>query len=579
MLPTVPEIIAVPEDQRDRAVSGLPISARLARLFEYRKIQRLGDLHDLTLDELACYRNCGPKTMRELRGLLGMQRDVTPCLVIPREAHDINPFDLPISTRLAGVLAAKGIARLGDLLGCKPEELQSADCCGRTTLRELQRMLNRVAAGEFSLDFGPFTTDKTAELLNLVDEGVAKLPKTARKLIHMRFVGGPAGLATQKAVGRHFNFSGSRASQVKAKLLIQIKKAAGLKLSSYLRGVAGICAESVCPLTPALLTHWLSESASKTQWQPAAYVRLLGELDSFIPSWPQGQQPGDASDTGKPIITAVAAVLRSGKSGPQLSEVFGNVCAHLGPDKPTVLNFLGALKRSQSLIVECSDSGQATVRLRRLQIGEAAKEVLRTSKRPLTAEEILSKARTLFGSRLVPWTTGSFRNALCTEDGVFRLGPRSFGLQCHIKLPVELWEPAREAVYLCLKGGTRTVSTGEIISGRRFVEWFFQTNKYELAQILRGDNRFVDLGRHHFGLAEWGVTERQHLKDLVPGILARAGRPMTSGQILQQLLCLRPVDSNSIITMIRRAAGVCDCEGNRFGLISWDDSIKRAGRT
>ena len=39
--------------------------------------------------------------------------------------------------------------------------------------------------------------------------------------------------------------------------------------------------------------------------------------------------------------------------------------------------------------------------------------------------------------------------------------------------------------------------------------WAAEINGYELAQILREDNRFADLGRMLFALAEWGMEERE----------------------------------------------------------------------
>jgi hypothetical protein len=66
------------------------------------------------------------------------------------------------------------------------------------------------------------------------------------------------------------------------------------------------------------------------------------------------------------------------------------------------------------------------------------------------------------------------------------------------------------------------VSTSEAIN-EQLIEAAELTNAYELAQILREDARFIDLGRFLFALEEWDIEERAHVYDLVPK--ARAGRP------------------------------------------------------
>ena len=64
-------------------------------------------------------------------------------------------------------------------------------------------------------------------------------------------------------------------------------------------------------------------------------------------------------------------------------------------------------------------------------------------------------------------------------------------------------------------------------------------NSYELAEILREDPRLIDLGRRLFGFAKWGVEEREHIKDLLPKILAQADRPLTLSEIYQRLTKFR----------------------------------------
>ena len=507
MNPVQADIILVPEAERDRPVSSLAISVRLGHILQYRNIQRLGDLHGLTLDELAKFRNCGAKTIRELRGLVGLPEKINRSISIPPQAQNINPFELPISARLARLLVAINISRLGDLQGCNPKKFRSVESVGRETICELENLLQRVSAGEFWPPTEVFTTDQTAELLQLIDTSIATLPKSALAIIQMRFGPGSADHSTFEKASQILKVSRERVRQIEAKALSLIKKATGPKLGCQLRGLAGICVESWRPLTPALLTRWVGESADKLRWPPAAYIHLMGTLCPQIPVWPQGQEPRHIPEANRPIIAAMSLVLCKNKAALPFSDAYEQVCACLGKDKPTVLQFLEILKHSHLLAIDLSEDGQGSVRLRRVQVSDAVKAVLNASKCALTPAVIQSKASEDFGSQLTVPVKGLFKNLRGDKYGIFQLGPDSFGLPRHIKLPSEFWKPARNIAYSLLTTKKRPISTLEIIATRQF-EWVSHPNKYELACLLRGDKRFVDLGHYCFGLAEWGVAVR-----------------------------------------------------------------------
>ena len=461
--------IFVPEGERERDLANLPISVRLAHLLEFSNIRRLGDLHGLNLDELAAYRSCGPKTVSEIQTLVeSVHGEIGECYSVPAEAHDISPFDLPTSIPLAHLLQEKGINRLGDLHGRKPADLKSARYYTQKALYELDGLLQRITSGEFDLSTTPFTTAHTAELLRLIHDGISKLSARSRRIIKLRYAGNPNRNMSLTEVGQRLKLSGARAAGLEARALTQIKAAGGPKLKGYLRGLAGVCADLVCPLTPSLLTHWLGKCATQLKWQPEAYIRLLGKLNPDIPAWPRGLQPSIASDSTKRIIAALEDVFCAVKPCLPLPKAFHLVCAQLRQDKPTVLDFLKVLKQSPLLAVEFSATGQGTVQQRRLHISQVAKTILLTSGRAMTAETILSKARVKFGKQLVPWTHNSFKRAIYQKHGILQLGPRVIGLHHHIRLPERLWEPARNAAYIFLKAQEKPMITSAIVSARQF---------------------------------------------------------------------------------------------------------------
>jgi hypothetical protein len=124
------DFIFIPQDARGQSILEFSISVRLAHVLQSESIQLIGELHGLTFSGFAARRNCGQKTLRELRELvrtlqLGQEpTQTTPvprwplqagCFFVPTEGEQLNPFELPISRRLEHVLRLKGITRLGDL--------------------------------------------------------------------------------------------------------------------------------------------------------------------------------------------------------------------------------------------------------------------------------------------------------------------------------------------------------------------------------------------------------------------------------------------------------------------------------
>jgi hypothetical protein len=120
-----------------------------------------------------------------------------------------------------------------------------------------------------------------------------------------------------------------------------------------------------------------------------------------------------------------------------------------------------------------------------------------------------------------------------------------------------------------LKLENRPLSTIEA-SDRQLIKGFEQIDSYEIAQILREDNRFTDLGRRLFALTEWGVQEREHIKDLLPRVFAKANRPLTAEQTLERLSRLRSVSPYSISNILQKHSEIRSFGFGYFGLKNWD---------
>jgi hypothetical protein len=173
-----------------------------------------------------------------------------------------------------------------------------------------------------------------------------------------------------------------------------------------------------------------------------------------------------------------------------------------------------------------------------------------------------------------PISIGGLRNSLRPEQGIFLLDRRAFGTRQHIRCPERLQGALRDDVYKMLLEENRPVSTREILKRGRFA-WTSQTNVHEVAHILREDDRFVDLGRFLFALKNWGLKEREHIKDLIPQALKEAGHPMTATEILKELRRKRSVGRATISAVIRHHEGVRHFGFGYYGLKNWKEMNKR----
>jgi hypothetical protein len=235
--------------------------------------------------------------------------------------------------------------------------------------------------------------------------------------------------------------------------------------------------------------------------------------------------------------------------------------------------FLDALRQTKYLRVQFPQPDRPEVSLKSLRLRNVAKTILETSEQPLTPEDILAKAQAQFGAGLIPWTPIYAGNRLTPEDGFYLLGPRSYGLRRHFSLAESTWRSIRQDCLRLLKTENHPVSSSEIVSGALF-PWAPATNSYELAQVLREDKRFIDLGKFLIALAEWGVEERAFIKDLIPKVLAEIARPATAAEVYDKLKRLRSLSPSSISQQIRGTPRVQDYGFGHFGLKTWGDRAK-----
>ena len=451
-------------------------------------------------------------------------------------------------------------------------DLKAIGNCGNRTISEVAHLIEQAITGEFTFT-GEVAWDPS-EMVSTIDALIADLPDRNRKLLLLRLGGKTDQVPTLEEIGAKFHLTRERARQIIARSVEAISMRGSRRLRSYLQHVERYCSEKVCPLTPALFKQWLEHSPRENQFIPAFYVRLLGELKSTIPAWPGGHD-ASGSRTGRieKIECALEAVLSARFQAEPLAGVLLRLRTKVNPRKVAAAEFLGTLQHSRRFKVDFPQADAPVVRLARLSVLDVVKVVLQSSDLPLPPEEILARAHSIVGKEAGQWNPRTLGNTLVAERGFYLLGARSYGLRQHFKLPEEAWKQVRAEFRELLKQQNRPVSTAEVINSRRF-DWAEQTNTYELACILREDARLIDLGKFLFALAEWGIEEREFVKDLIPRVLGEAGRPLTGTEILALVQQLRSVSPTSIASALRKHPQVRDYGFGHYGLKSWGDAVK-----
>jgi hypothetical protein len=589
------ETIFIPAEAHGKLLATFPISARLQHIFESKHFRLFGDLHGRSFSEIRSYCNCGKKTIEELRNLVreiqhshqqwvedgraevavheAPQPIAAGAIFVPSKLHELNVADLPLSVRLEGVLQLIGVRRLGDVHGVSVHDLGRTRNCGRKTISELVRLIERAAAGEFSA--APDAAWNPSELVRTLDALVADLSDRNEEILVLRLGGRNEKVPTLEEVGAKFRLTRERVRQIVDRGVERIRKHGGARLRAQLEHAERICCEKVLPLTPALIGQWLERSHAARHFNPVFYVRLLAELKPTIPAWPAGQ---DASATQKgrseEIETALEAVLRPGFQSVPLSQALALVRGYRGLGRIGAAEFLAALQHTRRFKVEFPQPDLPVVRMARRCALDTSRAVLQASDAPLTPKEILARAHPLVGPDAARWNPRTLGNALVEEKGFYLLGPRSYGLRQHFALAQEKWPQIRADFRALLERENRPISTAEVVNSRKF-DWAGQTNTYELACILREDARLIDLGKFLFALTEWGIAEREYIKNLIPKVLEKAARPLTGTEVLDRLQQLRSVSPTCIASTLRKHPAIRDYSFGHYGLKTWGDSVKK----
>jgi len=427
--------IEIPASLRNQPLDAWQTSARLSTVLERFGIHFLGDLHGRKVVDFAWEKNCGPKTLYELDLLArrarfrngtasgnGHRRDYihasngftatdsegatakihkdATSFVIPESICHLAFNELPITTRLGNVVRSIGARSLGDLNGRSAFELLQYKACGWATISEIQQLIERAISGEFDVAQIEEAT-ATAELLNLLEQGLAKLPLRERQFLLAR-IGAQTGTGrspgadllclTYAEIGRRYGLTRARIHKVLVNTLDSLRRTWGPRVPRLLEVLKWRCLSAICPLTPQLLEKWVGSSAAFSS-RPAtgdcfnsfrlsmeAHVRLIAALDKSIPCWPEANHklPRTYDPAGQFDLTLARIVREAGgkitvaEAYRRFSHPGGRHCRRL-----TVETFLQMLRGVECTVVEVKNPEVPIVTLRSSNGGGLFRDVPR----------------------------------------------------------------------------------------------------------------------------------------------------------------------------------------------------------
>ena len=453
--------IEIPARLHNQSLDAWQTSARLSTLLSRFGIRVLGDLHGRKVVDFAWEKNCGPKTLYELdllarrgrsrngkascrghrrdcacgshdftatdsEGATAKMQEDAASFAIPGSICHLAFSELPLTTRLANVVRSIGARSLGDLDGRSAFELLQYRACGWGTLSEIQQLIDRAVSGEFDVAQIEEAT-VAAELLSLLEQGLAKLPLRDRQFVLARIgaqIGSGRGSGADllcpsyAEIGRRYGLTRARVHKVFAKTLDSLRKIWGPRVPRLLEVIKWRCLSAICPLTPQLLEKWVGSSGAfssrpttrhylnRVRLSMEAHVRLIAVLDKNIPCWPETNHKLRRVDgaVGQFDLT-LAHVVREAGGQITVAEAYRRL-SHPGRRdyrRPTIEKFLQMLRSVECTAVELKDPEVPIISLRPSNGGVLFRDIPGENGKSSIARKVHSNlpAIQLFGTKSV----------------------------------------------------------------------------------------------------------------------------------------------------------------------------------
>jgi hypothetical protein len=371
------DVIEIPSHLRAVPSRRLPVSTRLAGLFERAGIHVLGDLHGRSLGDLARQRNCGEKTLRELSAALRLAQHGGEAVLselaasdaashvfsIPEPVRELALTDLPASTRLQHLIDRLNIRRLGDLHGRSAAEFLRCTNVGLGTVVEMQRLVARASEGEFRA-LPVSEAGVPLALLALIEAGLEKLPARDRDILLDRV--GARGLKpiTLEQLAREYRLTRERVRQVVGEASEHLRKTWGPRLPVLLEVMKKRCEANGHPLTVELLTRWLGGSETSLRVTLSGHLRLIRTIEREFPCWPNESWGSESAEAVASFGATLWAFLIRAREPVNMKTLFQEMRSESAYPRLGFGEFVRLLSHVSEIAIDFADPFQPTVRLR-----------------------------------------------------------------------------------------------------------------------------------------------------------------------------------------------------------------------
>ncbi|MGI9034597.1 MAG: sigma-70 family RNA polymerase sigma factor, partial [Pyrinomonadaceae bacterium] len=346
------ETIFIPRSIRAWTTETLPVSIRLWNVLRRLGYQNLGDLQGESYKEIYQTKNCGRKSLLELRDFIAeylsdndaqeltnfierkklseIKTRQSETIYIPQEARGLSLSSFSLPTRLSNVLGNLDFHLVGDLQGFAFNEFKNLGNCGKKTFLELQEFVAKIQQDDFNGEMSVPQIVLMPQELNLsrlvefIDGFLNELPPRERDILDLRFGASGSASFTLEEVGEKYGLTRERIRQIQSQLLKTLKNRFGQAGERLFGQISRDCLAAVCPLTPQLLVFWTEKDTADFSFSPSFYVRLLSELAPEVPVLAAGQisQGHPRTRRASEICQEIKSILRQRYDAASLVEIF-----------------------------------------------------------------------------------------------------------------------------------------------------------------------------------------------------------------------------------------------------------------
>ena len=551
--------LRVPKKLQPIPIQNLGFSDELTQALAAINIQRLGDLENKPWSTLTALPHFRALAAHVLRQLLAADKTRTNTQAAGHTGH--LPFAIPAGIKHLGVGKLRGSVRiqkalaklkvnvLGDLNQFTPNRLLRLTNFSHKSLTALTTKLAALAATHCPLPPDAPATEYTAlrSVVRSLDDYLNEHDPAQVSILKANFGGGNAPACTTRQIGKATGKTRQRIEQLLRQTLHNWVAFGGTALANNIAQLNTTTQRDCVPISRELIAAQLSDRAQP--WGSGFYLGVIAAAFSELPIW-WGTRHVSAAQrfTSKEISTLLALVTPGSCASKTAID-------RLDP-KPSTRQFYRALAGTPKLHLDLSQPQAPRIHAGRLLKQEAVRLVLEQHDQPQHISAILSEVNRLRSQTKDAPVTAGIAKLLWQSQHIYCLGPQKFGTLRHFLNPPETWAAIQTHCQNQLATSGRLLATAQVISTH---PQLLQpaTTTHELAEILRHNPDFQDLGHHIFALKSAGVRTRPKIKDLLLAALTNAAQPLSAAELLAHVRATYCVSAASIGHALHRIPNLC----------------------